>query len=278
MADELQGGQAFICVTCGAQFAPSLQPPPGCPVCEDPRQYIGLDGQLWTTLDELRLRHQNVIVTEEPGLHSIHTEPHFAIGERTFLLQTPKGNVLWDCMAHLDNPTIQAIRQLGGIAAIAISHPHYYTTMVEWSLAFGNAPIYLHAEDREWVMRPHSNIRFWSGEKTSLLDDLVLIHTPGHFDGFQVLHWPGGASGKGALLSGDQPQVCMDTQWVSFMYSYPNYIPLGTRSIERIVSTLEPYAFDRIHGAFPKRTVWYNAKERLKLSAERFIRATTDQA
>jgi hypothetical protein len=59
------------------------------PICEDPRQYVGFDGQRWITLDELRLRHQNVIEPEEAGLHSIHTEPSFAIGERAFLLQTP---------------------------------------------------------------------------------------------------------------------------------------------------------------------------------------------
>ena len=29
------------------------------------------------------------------------------------------------------------MNELGGIAAIAISHPHYYTSMVEWSRAFG---------------------------------------------------------------------------------------------------------------------------------------------
>lgn len=274
MADELHGGQAFICVTCGTQFTPSVQPPPECPICTDLRQYVGFDGQRWITLDELRLRHRNVIGPEEPGLYSIHTEPIFAIDERAFLLQTPKGNVLWDCVALLDQSTIDAIRQLGGVAAIAISHPHYYTTMVEWSMVFDNAPIYLHSADSFWVMRPHANIRLWSGDAITLLDDLVLIHTPGHFDGFQVLHWPAGAGGQGVLLSGDQPQVCMDTRWVSFMYSYPNFIPLDIGAVERIVNTLKPYAFDRIYGAFSRRTVQANAKEILKRSAERFIRAT----
>jgi hypothetical protein len=275
MADELHGGQAFICVTCGSQFAPSVQPPPECPICLDPRQYVGFDGQRWITLEELRLQHHNVITPEEAGLCSIHTEPTFAIGERALLLQTPKGNVLWDCVALLDQSTIEAIRQLGGVAAIAISHPHYYTTMVEWSLVFDNAPIHLHSANSIYVMRPHANIRFWSGATLTLLDDLVLIHTPGHFDGFQVLHWPGGAGGKGVLFSGDQPQVCMDTRWVSFMYSYPNFIPLDFGAIKRTVNTLTPYAFDRIYGAFPRRTVQANAKEVLKRSAERFIRATT---
>ena len=271
-------GTAFICVTCGAQFPPSAEPPPECPICRDSRQFVGLDGQQWTTLEELANKHHNSIEQEEPGLYSIHTEPHFAIGERAFLLQTPKGTVLWDCLALLDQPTIDAVHNLGGIAAIAISHPHYYTTMVDWSLTFDNAPIHLHSADRQWLMRPHANIQHWSGDRRKLVDDLVLVHTPGHFDGFQVLHWPQGADRKGVLLSGDQPQVCMDTGWVSFMYSYPNYVPLGARAIEQIVTRLEPYKFDRIYGAFPKRTVVANAKEVVRLSAERFVRAIAGES
>jgi len=264
---------AFICVTCGSQFASSAEPPPECPICQDSRQFVGLDGQQWTSLEELARQHHNMIHQEEPGLYSIHTEPHFAIGERAFLLQTPQGNLLWDCVALLDPATIDAVHDLGGIAGIAISHPHYYTTMVEWSLAFGNAPIHLHAADLEWVMRPHSNIQHWSGNSRNLPGGLVLCHTPGHFDGFQVLHWPSGAGGKGVLLSGDQPQVCMDTRWVSFMYSYPNYVPLGAKAIEEILNRLDPYKFDRIYGAFPKRTVFEEAKKVVKRSAERFMKA-----
>lgn len=268
---------AFICVTCGAQFPPSAEPPPTCPICTDSRQFVGLDGQLWTTLEELARKHHNIIQEQEANLYSIYTEPHFAIGQRAFLLQTPQGNVLWDCLALIDQPTVDAIRALGGIAAIAISHPHYYTTMVEWSLAFDSAPIHLHSADRQWVMRPHANVEQWSGDSRKLLADLNLIHTPGHFDGYQVLYWPGGSDRKGVLLSGDQPQVCMDTGWVSFMYSYPNYIPLGAQAIRQIVNRLDPYKFDRVYGAFPKRTVVANAKDIVKRSAERFLKAIVSE-
>jgi glyoxylase-like metal-dependent hydrolase (beta-lactamase superfamily II) len=196
---------AYICVACGTQYPPSAEPPARCAICLDPRQFVGLDGQQWITLEELRRGHGNTLLTEEPGVHSIFTEPTFGIGERAFLIRTPAGNVLWDCIALIDQPSIDAIRRMGGIDAIAISHPHYYTTMIEWSAAFDNAPIHIHASDQAWVMRPHENVRFWLGETLNLLDGLTLIHTPGHFDGFQVLHWRDGAGGKGVLFSADQP-------------------------------------------------------------------------
>ena len=73
---------AFVCVTCGTEFAPSPQPPPGCPICLDERQYVGHDGQAWTTVAELGSDHTNRIEEVEPGLLGIGTEPRFGIGQR----------------------------------------------------------------------------------------------------------------------------------------------------------------------------------------------------
>lgn len=263
----------FICVTCGVQYPDSEAPPAHCPICEDARQYVGFNGQQWTTPEEMGRQYRNQIRQEEPGLYSIHTEPHFAIGQRAFLLQTANGNLLWDCVSLLDEATIGALRSLGGVAAIAISHPHYYASMTDWSKAFGGAPVYIHRADAGWVMRPDACVRLWSGESARVLESLDVVLTPGHFDGFQVLHWKEGADGRGALLSGDQPQVCMDRQWVSFMYSYPNFIPLAPAAVRRIVEILRPYPFDRIYGAFPHRTVGEGGKEVLERSAERYLRA-----
>ena len=263
----------YICVTCGVQYTESPAPPAACPICRDPRQFIGLEGQKWTTGEEMRATYLNEIKEEEPGLYSIHTEPSFAIGQRAFLLRTTKGNVLWDCVSLLDDATIDTIRSHGGIDANAISHPHSYSSMVDWSAAFGDAPIYIHESDAQWIMRPDPRVHYWSGASIPLLDSVMLIVTPGHFEGYQVLHWRQGAGGQGALLSGDQPQVCMDTRWVSFMYSYPNYIPLAPATVSRIVEILRPYAFDRIYGAFPLRTVATEGKAAVERSAERYLRA-----
>jgi hypothetical protein len=215
---------------------------------------------------------KNALRQQELNLTGIGTEPEFAIGQRALLVQAPSGNILWDCTSFLDEATIRAVRELGGISAIAVSHPHYYSSMVEWSRAFDNAPIYLHEADRQWVQRPDASIRFWSGATKPIADGFTLIHTPGHFDGFQVLHWRDGAEGRGVLLSGDQPQVCADPRWVSFMWSYPNLIPLSAAEVQAIVTTLEPWPFERLYGAFWSSVVVADARNVVQRSAERYVR------
>lgn len=262
-----------ICVGCGTQFSETDRPPDRCPICEDERQYMNWKGQLWTSLERLRATHTNRIAQESDRLFGIGTEPLFAIGQRALLVQSPGGNLLWDCVTLLDESTIARVNDLGGIRAIAISHPHFYSAMVEWSRAFHDAPIHLHAADREWVMRDDPNLRFWDGATRPLWDGMTLINCGGHFEGGTVLHWPGGADGCGALLPGDIVQVVMDRRYVSFMRSYPNLIPLASSAVSRIVERIEPFAFERIHGAWWERNVVSDAKGAITRSAERYLRA-----
>jgi hypothetical protein len=56
-------------------------------------------------------------------------------------------------------------------------------------------------------MRPDKAIVSWEGETRTLAEGLTLIRCGGHFEGGTVLHWAGGAEGRGALLSGDIIQV-----------------------------------------------------------------------
>jgi hypothetical protein len=262
----------YICVTCGIQFAAAEREPDACPICQDERQYVGHGGQQWTTLDGYRKKHRNVFAEAEPGLHTIHPQPKAGIGQRAFLVRTKAGNVLFDCVPPLDDETVAAVKKLGGLAAVAVSHPHYYTTMVEWSHAFGKVPVHVHKLDAKWVMRPDDVVEFWEGDTKAILGGLTLIKTGGHFDGFQVLHWPAGAGGQGVLLAGDQPYVCQDRRWVSFMYSYPNLLPLGPAAVRQIVKSLKPFAFDRLYGAFPDQVVKADAKGAVERSAERYLK------
>jgi glyoxylase-like metal-dependent hydrolase (beta-lactamase superfamily II) len=263
----------YICATCGVQHGETDAPPEHCLICEDERQYIGKDGQRWTTISEMQKRYQNRIEDVDPNITGIGTTPGFAIGQRGLLVQTPNGNVLWDCISLMDDATVEAIQSRGGIRAIAVSHPHTVGSLVEFSHAFGNVPIYWHADNREWVRRPDPAFAFWEGETCELWDGLTLIRCGGHFPGSTVLHWPTGAEGKGALLTGDTMQVAQDRRFVSFMYSYPNMIPLHAQAVEHIVQAVEPYAFDRIYGGWWDSIVKSDAKAAVKRSAERYIKA-----
>jgi len=263
----------YICKTCGTQFPESDSPPAHCLICEDDRQYVGMNGQQWTTLEELGGRHRNLIKLEEPNLTGISADPSFAIGQRALLVQSPQGNVLWDCLAVLTGEMVTAVKRLGGVSAIAISHPHFYTTMVEWSRAFDDAPIYLHAANREWVARPDPAIRYWDGETHPLQEGITLIRCGGHFPGSTVLHWAAGAQARGALLTGDTINVSMDRRYVSFMYSFPNLVPLPAAAVSRIVQSVEPFAYDRIYGGWFDKVVLTDARASVTRSAERYIRA-----
>ena len=49
-------------------------------------------------------------------------------------------------------------------------------------------------------------------------------------------------------------------------------IPLGAAAIKRVVKSLEPFAFDRLYGAFPGQVVTTDAKRAVERSAARYLR------
>jgi hypothetical protein len=185
---------------------------------------------------------------------------------------------MWDCVPLLTNDAVEHIRSLGGLKAIAVSHPHYYGAVADWSDAFGGAPIYLHGDDRGWITRPHPAIVLWYGENYRLSDDILLIRAGGHFAGATVMHWRAGAEGRGALLTGDVAMVAMDRRSLSFMYSFPNYIPLNATSVQGIARAIEPLAFDRIYGAWWGRNIAAGAKAAFAASVRRYLAAISDEA
>lgn len=263
-----------VCATCGAWF-PDGPPPAECPICEDERQWVPEDGQRWTTAADLRQGRRADVRAIEPGLTGIGLEPEFGIGQRMLLVESEAGNVLWDMIPAVTDEGAEAVVARGPVAAIAISHPHYYSAMSAWSEALGGVPILLHAADREHVTRPCPGIEFWDGDELALPGELRLLRLGGHFEGGTVLHWPAGAEGRGALLTGDIVMVVPDRTVVSFMWSYPNLLPLPTTEVARIAALLEPVAFDRIHGAWWDRVIRSQAKDAVRRGVERYLRAQT---
>jgi hypothetical protein len=262
----------WTCEQCGAQFPDSVTPPSSCPICEDERQFVNWKGQTWLTRRDLAKRHK-LVWRDDLGIVGIGVEPAFAIAQRALLLREPDGCVLWDCVPLVTPEAVDFVRSLGGLKAIAVSHPHYYGAIADWSEAFGGTPIYLHHDDRAWITRPHCSIVPWTGEHHVLSPDISLVRAGGHFAGGTILHWRAGADGRGALLTGDIAMVAMDRRSLSFMYSYPNYIPLNAAAIQCIAKAIEPLSFDRIYGAWWERNIATDAKIAFAASVRRYLAA-----
>jgi glyoxylase-like metal-dependent hydrolase (beta-lactamase superfamily II) len=263
----------YLCETCGVQYERAVNPPASCLICSEERQYVKEEGQSWTTLEEMEKSniYQNTIMLEEENLYSINTMPKFAIGQTAYLVQDENMNILWDCITYLDMATKEEIQKLGGIDAIILSHPHYYSTQIEWAEAF-NAPIYIHEDDKEWVMRSSDRIIYWSGESLQIGVSTIVHRLGGHFKGGSVLEWRNGNDKQGSLLSGDIIQVVADPNWVSFMYSYPNLIPLPSSTVRKMADKVKDIKFNRLYNAFHS-VVKENANEKVQKSAERYIAA-----
>ena len=77
---------------------------------------------------------------------------------------------------------------------------------------------------------------------------------------------------QGVLLCGDIVRIVADREWVSFMYSYPNFIPLPGDTVERISQRMEELTFNRIYDAF-NRVIKEGAAESVQRSAKRYVDA-----
>ncbi|RNF81904.1 MBL fold metallo-hydrolase [Montanilutibacter psychrotolerans] len=260
-----------ICETCGTQYADVPTPPTLCPVCQDERQYVGWNGQTWTTHAALADRH-TLRIEDDQGVLGIGLSPGFAINQRAILLPTDAGNILWECLSLVTDEAVAALKARGGVDYIAISHPHFYASMVEWSQALGGVPILLHEADREWVFRPSPLIRFWSGDVLRLSDSVTLLRCGGHFAGSTAIHWRDAPRG-GALFPGDALQVVLDRRHVTFMYSYPNYIPMRPRDVQHMKSLLDGYAFSDVYGYTWGRNIIGGGREAVDASFARYLQA-----
>jgi glyoxylase-like metal-dependent hydrolase (beta-lactamase superfamily II) len=266
----------WLCATCGLEHADTERPPESCAICSDDRQYIPRTGQRWTTLPEVQVDRHAQISEMEPDLYGIAITPKVGIGHRPLLIRTPSGNLLWDPPGFVDDVLVTEIKRLGGIAAIASSHPHLTGVSVTISHLFGSVPVWYNADDQRWIRRPDEVIRLWRDHQ-DVLPGLTVVQCGGHFPGSAVLHWPAGANGRGAIMTGDTIRPNADWHTVSFMRSYPNLIPLPPRSVQKIAAAIAPLAFDRIYGGFEGELIDTNGADAVQSSARRYIEWVTDQ-
>jgi hypothetical protein len=218
---------------------------------------------------EIAEDHTVVLRNEEADLVGIGVEPSFAIGQRALLVRTPHGNVLWDCISLLDEQARRQIAELGGIAAICLSHPHFYAANVEFADAF-DSRIFMPRADQHWIQRPSPRIELFDDD-IEPVQGLTLARIGGHFDGAAVLHWPAGCQKRGALLTGDTITVVQDRGWVSFMWSFPNLIPLDQATVLDIARRVERFSFDRVYGGWWGRVVVEDGAAAVRRSADRYV-------
>lgn len=261
--------QKNICTACGTQFPPNIDLPELCPICNDPRQFIPDKGQSWTNPGELSDNYSILIKKLNDNLYELRMTPSFAIGQRALLILTPGGNILWDCIALLNEPTIAFIKSKGGLKAIAFSHPHYYSTMNNWADVF-DCPIYIHQNDEEWIFSKGDHIRLWQGTENKLWDGIRIIHVGGHFPGSSILLVPF-LSPDGAVLCGDTLAISPNKQHVSVMYSYPNRVPLPLQEMQRIKRLMQSIPFDAMFGYASFQDIYSGARQLLKDSLEKYV-------
>jgi hypothetical protein len=100
----------IICVTCGTQYDTTHAKGAECPICNDDRQYVPETGQAWTTLDSLQNNYSVATKKLNDNLYELKMTPPFAIGQRALLVVTPAGNILWDCIALINEPAVEFIK------------------------------------------------------------------------------------------------------------------------------------------------------------------------
>ncbi|XPS93240.1 hypothetical protein M3J09_002602 [Ascochyta lentis] len=280
---KFESGDFAICEVCGTQYdVPLSSPPKECRICLDPCQYVPAHGQIWTSLNDSQAVQKNEFQTDEhdsrihyittkpltpaelpPGLSdSTTTRKQLGIGQRCILLGTESGNVLWDLIAFLNQETVDFINSKGGLKAIVISHPHFYTTHLEWAAQF-SCPVYVASDDAEWLNRADKNgARRWIKGTESVIPGVTAVQCGGHFDGSCVLHWERKLFIADTMMSvpsgfynAAQPAADPKTTAFSFMWSYPNMIPLPPSKIHGIWKALKPFDFDTTYGGFPGQNV-----------------------
>lgn len=261
--------KCFICTQCGTQYSENDQPPEDCTICTDERQFVNPHGQQWTTHTWLKRWNRNTVHTQGVGVIGIGVDPQVGIGQRALLVSGSDGYVLWDCVPLLDDGLAEFIKALGGLRAIAVSHPHFHTAMVDWAHTF-NCSVYIHADNRRWVMRPDSHVQFWTSETIEIARGMTLVRCGGHFPGSAVLHHD---REGGEIFTGDTFHVNPDHRSVGVMHGFPNYIPVSAATVLKVAQAVEPFEFRRIYGQWWDAVIPDNGKEVIRRSVERYTAA-----
>jgi glyoxylase-like metal-dependent hydrolase (beta-lactamase superfamily II) len=229
-------------------------------------------GLRWTTLAALAGDgHRSDVRSLEPGLTGFGVSPPVAIGQRSLLVVTSAGNLLWDPSGFIDSTAINAARSLGGVRYVTASHPHFYGCMASWRAELGATAVVPEA-DESWLTALGAVPSHVTWNDTwELLPGVTLVQCGGHFPGSAVVHWAPGASGAGVLLSGDTIMVTPGEDRTTFAWSVPNLLPMGAAAVGGVWEAVRPLSFDRIYGGWWNRVLYSDAKRILEGSVRRYL-------
>jgi len=263
----------WICDGCGLEHPASVDPPPldGCifdrgPVSDEELGDLGPHTRQWLTLADLAAQpHETEHRDHGRGLHSFRRQPRLGIGQWSFLARTPRGNMLWDPPAYLDDEIERLVAGLGGVAVIATSHPHMFAAQVSWSHRFGRVPVLVNIRGELWLPRRDDVIEFWEDE-IEPLPGIRLFRLGGHMTSSAVALTP-----DGSLLTGDTIAGGLDPAWVSFQRDFTRNVPMSAAVVRRLVDGLESVDFDRLY-TLGGDTIDHNAHDLVRRAASRHIR------
>ena len=145
--------------------------------------------------------------------------------------------------------------------------------------------MFISAADEQWLgLRPRNTV-VWGGRndgsvggggsvapdrdaEIEIVPGVRASQPGGHFPGSAVVHWTA-PDGDGVLFTGDTIGSVADPRWVTFMRSFPNWIPLSGAVVRRIAEHVCRYDFDRIYSNFGG-CVPRDARDAVQRSAERY--------
>ncbi|PWN48353.1 hypothetical protein IE53DRAFT_389448 [Violaceomyces palustris] len=142
-------------------------------------------------------------------------------------------------------------------------------------------------EERLDIQACSEHVVAWEGDVLEVVPGVKVLRCGGHFPGSSILVWDrdltpghdttsqragdGNARRGGVALCSDTFMPCPDGKTFSFMWSYPNMIPLKPKDVEKIWQSVRPYPFQDVIGGWPGKAILGSSHEKLRISACNFV-------
>ncbi|SAM65050.1 uncharacterized protein UBRO_20111 [Ustilago bromivora] len=267
-------------------------------VSTDDRRYPCPTGQAYTSQRQLLPKTTFQFVPEESDDRILRLKfyPPVAIGQTAILLLTRYGAVIWDCCGFVSVELVEQVCKLsptGKVAAIFISHPHFFGTSLTWAKML-NCNVFISRLDRQWYQRgldsthPHPGLAARKQYIIEIQEDrsippqipsVTLIRCGSHFPGSKALHWDRDAESQlcpdakgAAVFCADTFMVMPDCKRFTFAYSFPNNIPLPPHDVEKIWMQMRPFQWSATFGGWSSRQILSDSRSTLLRSARYYIK------